>query len=285
MCCDHVGSLQLQQIRQAVRSHSSVVFGKNTLIKKAIRALLPEMPHLEKLLPCFKWNVGFVFTNGDLKTCRDELVKNQVPAVAKPGQNAQSDVVIPAQNTGLDPGQTAFFQALAIPTRINKGCIEIMNDVKLITAGEKVGQSECALLQKLNIKPFHFGLEIRYCFNDGAVFEPSILDLDSKCILQMVKNVVSDLACIGLATGIPNKASIPHVIANAAKDIMAVALETDYDLPLVAQVKEMLKNPGAYASSAPAAATSAAPVAAAAAPVVVEKKEEEMEDFGFSLFD
>jgi len=243
-----------------------------------------EIPFLEKLLPCFKYNVGFVFTEGDLRVQRDLLLANKVPAAAKPGQNAQCDVVIPAQNTGLDPGQTAFFQALSIPTRINKGTIEILNDFNLLKMGEKVGNSECALLQKLGLRPFHFGLDIRYCFDNNAVFEPSILDLDAKAVASMVSGVIQDLCCIGLATGIPNKASIPHVFANAIKDVFAISLNADIDIPATHELKQRLLNPQAFAAAAPVAA---APVAAAAAPAKAAAKEPEPEeDFSMGgLFD
>ena len=52
-------------------------------------------------------------------------------------------------------------QALNIPTKINKGSVEIVSDVKLITAGDKVGASEATLLAKLGIKPFSYGLIIK----------------------------------------------------------------------------------------------------------------------------
>jgi large subunit ribosomal protein LP0 len=51
-----------------------------------------------------------------------------------------------------------FMQALNIPTKINKGTVEIVSDVNLITQGEKVGASEATLLAKLGIKPFSYGL-------------------------------------------------------------------------------------------------------------------------------
>jgi len=51
-------------------------------------------------------------------------------------------------------------QALNIPTKINKGTVEIVSDVKLITQGEKVGASEATLLAKLGIKPFSYGLVV-----------------------------------------------------------------------------------------------------------------------------
>lgn len=51
-------------------------------------------------------------------------------------------------------------QALGIATKINKGTIEIVSDVHLIKAGEKVGASQAALLGKLGVKPFKYGLQI-----------------------------------------------------------------------------------------------------------------------------
>ena len=39
--------------------------------------------------------------------------------------------------------------------------MEFVSDVKLITAGDKVGASEATLLAKLGIKPFSYGLIIK----------------------------------------------------------------------------------------------------------------------------
>ena len=47
-------------------------------------------------------------------------------APAKAGAIAPVDVFIPPQNTGLGPEKTSFFQALAIPTKISRGTIEIL---------------------------------------------------------------------------------------------------------------------------------------------------------------
>ena len=52
-------------------------------------------------------------------------------------------------------------QVLNIPTKINKGTVEITSNVALIKAGEKVGASEATLLAKLGIKPFSYGLIVQ----------------------------------------------------------------------------------------------------------------------------
>ena len=70
------------------------------------------------------------------------------------GALAPLDVTVPAQNTGMGPEKTSFFQALSIPTKITKGTIEIIQDVPLIKAGDKVGMSEATLLNMLSISPF-----------------------------------------------------------------------------------------------------------------------------------
>ncbi len=53
-------------------------------------------------------------------------------------------------------------QVLNIPTKINKGTVEITSNVALIKAGEKVGASEATLLAKLGIKPFSYGLIVKF---------------------------------------------------------------------------------------------------------------------------
>ncbi len=52
--------------------------GKNTCMRKAIRGHLEQNQNLEKILPCIKGNVGFVFTSEDLTDIRDLIQENKV---------------------------------------------------------------------------------------------------------------------------------------------------------------------------------------------------------------
>jgi large subunit ribosomal protein LP0 len=67
----------------------------------------------------------------ELSEIREVITKNKISGPAKPGQVAPCDVVVPKGNTGLEPGQTTFLQALNIATKITKGTIEILNDVQV----------------------------------------------------------------------------------------------------------------------------------------------------------
>ncbi|XP_075099511.1 large ribosomal subunit protein uL10z-like [Nicotiana tabacum] len=74
---------------------------------------------------------------GDLKEVSEKVAKYKVGAPTHVGLVAPVDVVVPPGNTGLDPSQTSFFQVLNIPTKINKGTVEIFTPVELIKKGDK----------------------------------------------------------------------------------------------------------------------------------------------------
>jgi len=283
---DNIGSLHMQKIRKSLRGKAIVLMGKNTMMRKAIRGHLENNSALEALLPHIKQNIGFVFAKDDLSGVKKILVENKVAAPAKAGAVAPCDVKIPPGNTGLEPTQTSFFQALNIPTKINKGQIEIVNEVSLIKEGQRVGASEANLLQKLDLKPFFYGLSIRIVYDSGAMYEPKVLDLTDEDLLSKFHRGVQNVAALSLAIGFPTLASVPHSVMRGYKNLLAIAVSTDYSFPKADKVKQFLANPNAFAASAPA--TTAAP--AKGAPAKEEKKVEEVkeesdEDMGLGLFD
>lgn len=241
VCVDNVGSRQMQQIRTALRKHAVVLMGKNTMIRKAIRGHLPSNPKLEKLLNHIRGNVGFVFTNLDLSDVRDRILSNRVAVPARAGAIAPVDVMLPPQVTGLDPEKTSFFQALSIPTKISKGRIEILNEIHLIHKGDKVGASEATLLNMLNVSPFSYGLIIKQIYDDGTTFSPDVLDITPEVLAEKFQLGIKNIAALSLAINYPNAASVPHMVVNGMKNLMAVALETDITFKEAEKVKEAFK--------------------------------------------
>jgi len=284
---DNVGSKQMQEIRIALRGQAVVLMGKNTMMRKAIRGHMESNPDLERLLPHIKQNVGFVFTKEELTHVRDLLLANKVKAPAKAGAIAPLDVIVPAQNTGMGPEKTSFFQALSIPTKITKGTIEIIKDVPLIKTGDKVGMSESTLLNMLKISPFSYGLVLQKVYDSGSVFDPEILDITDEDLLSKFSTGIANVAALSLAISYPTIASVPHSVVNGMKNLLAIAAATEITFKEAETVKAFLADPSAFAAAAPAAAAAGAPAAAAAdAPAAKEESEEEEDDdMGFGLFD
>jgi len=228
---DNVGSNQMHEVRKALRGEAKILMGKNTMVRRAIRILQVENPDYEKLMPSVRGNIGFVFTNDDLKTIRDKVLTNRVKAPAKAGALAPIDVFIPGGNTGMEPGKTSFFQALGVPTKIARGTIEIINDVHLIKVGSRVGASEAALLNMLNISPFTYGLNVIQVYDNGTVFHPSVLDIEEETLLANFVAGIKNIAAISLQIGYPTVASVPHSIINSYKNLLAVSIATEYTFP------------------------------------------------------
>ncbi|KAB8233653.1 ribosomal protein P0 (A0) (L10E) [Aspergillus alliaceus] len=282
---DNVSSQQMHEIRLSLRGEGVVLMGKNTMVRRAIKGFVVDNPEYERLLPFVKGNVGFIFTNGDLKATKEKILANRVAAPARAGAVAPADVWIPAGNTGMEPGKTSFFQALGVPTKIARGTIEITTDLKLVEANAKVGPSEATLLNMLNISPFTYGMTISQVYQEGQTFGADVLDIEESQLLDAFSSAIQTITALSLATGFPTLPAVMHHVINSYKKVLAVAISTEISWPEIEELKDRIANPDAYAAAAPAA--SAAPAAGGAAPAE-EKKEEEEEsddDMGFGLFD
>ncbi|KAJ8613748.1 hypothetical protein MRB53_036890 [Persea americana] len=259
---DNVSSQQMHEIRISLRGEGVVLMGKNTMVRPAIRLLdiadgvgqvrraikgfIADMPEYERLLPYVKGNVGFVFTNGDLKETRTKILSNRVAAPARAGAVAPADVYVPAGNTGMEPGKTSFFQALGVPTKIARGTIEITSDVRVCEAGNKI-------------------------YDQGQVFDTSVLDIEESQLLKAFTSAINTIATISLAVNYPTLPSIMHSLVNSYKNALAVAIETDFSWPEIEELKDRIANPDAYAAAAPAAGAAAVAEDAPAAAKEEEK--------------
>ena len=220
-------------------------------------------------------NVGFIFTNADLNKTRDVILSEKVAAPARAGAVAPLDVFVPAGNTGMEPGKTSFFQALGVPTKIARGTIEITTDLKLIESGNKVGASEATLLNMLNISPFTYGMSIAQVYDGGQTFAPSVLDVKEEQLLKAFNSAIATITQISLAANYPTLPSVMHSLMNSYKNVLAVAIGTDYSWEGIEELKDRIANPDAYAAAAPAASTEAEPDKPAEAK---EEKAEEPEE-------
>ncbi|AQZ13069.1 RPP0 (YLR340W) [Zygosaccharomyces parabailii] len=282
---DNVSSQQMHQVRKALRGKGVVLMGKNTMVRRAIRGFLADLPDYEKLLPFVKGNVGFVFTNDSLKDIKEVIISNKIAAPAKAGAVAPEDIWVTAVNTGMEPGKTSFFQALGVPTKIARGTIEIVSDVKVVEAGKKVGPSEASLLNLLNISPFTYGLVIAQVYDNGQVFPATILDITDDELVSHFVTAVNTIACVSLAIGYPTLPSVGHTLINTYKDLLAVAVASHYVYPEIEELIDRIDNPEKYAAAAPAAAAAGGDAEEESKPAEEEEEEEEDDDMGFGLFD
>jgi len=276
---DNVSSNQLHEIRKTLRGEAVIYCGKNTQMRRVLRKLEEQgKEELEKVRQVCKLNVALVFTNGDLKELCEKIQQNKMPAAARAGALAQSDVIIPAGPTSLEPTMTAFLQALNISSKISKGNIEILNETHLLHKGEKVDASSAALLQKMDILPFAYGLEVQHVYDNGAIFAPAVLDISKSDIIARFHQGAKNVAAVSIELSMPTAVSVPYSLMMAFSNLLAVAAETDFTFKQAEEIKAYLADPSAFACAAPAAG--AAPAGGAAPAAAAKKSSSDDDDAG-----
>merc|ERR1719502_487139 len=241
-------------------------------MRRVIRKLEENgRPELDSVRNACKLNVALVFTNEPLAEMRDLIVSNKKPSAAKAGALAQCAVTVEKGVTALEPSMTSFLQALNISSKITKGSIEIANAVLLFEKGQKIDASQAALLQKLEITPFAYGLIPITVYDNGSLFDPSVLDIEDWQITAAFSNAVKNTAILSMECNMPTVASVPYSILLAFANLLAVAAETEFTFKEAEEIKAYLANPSAFACAAGPVATGNASSSTAAA---VEEEED-----------
>jgi len=249
---NNVGSKKIAQTRSDLRNRNiHILMGKNTIIRKVLR---DRMAHLEldnpkaasaveSILEMVRGNIGFLFIpeDVDIPELRNKIISDKVQTQVKAGVLAPSNVIIPSGPTGQDPSQTSFFQALDIPTKINRGQIEIVNDVKLINKDEKISRSAAELLVRLDIKPFYYGIGVEHIYDRGNTYSAEVLDITEDDVARAFSNSVREAATLCLTLNFPTVISVPHNILDAYKNMLAIGLNSgSYSWNNLTIVKESL---------------------------------------------
>merc|ERR1719379_1975959 len=105
-------------------------------------------------------------------------------------------------------------------------------------------------------KPFEYGMKIRSVFQDGCVFDAAVLDITDDVIAAKFMKGVTTMAAFSRAVGIPTEAGLPHALACAFRNCVALTLDIDIaDLGFTKadEVKAILADPEAMAAMAAAA--------------------------------
>mmetsp|Transcript_33803 Transcript_33803/g.85476 ORF Transcript_33803/g.85476 Transcript_33803/m.85476 type:complete len:258 (-) Transcript_33803:1253-2026(-) len=202
--------------------------GKNTIIKKVLKKQIEKNPNLQDLYEYTTGNIGLIFTKNDPFEIKKILKENRIPAPAKVGQIAQNEVIIPAGPTELPPDGTSFFQALNIPTKIQKGQIEIQDPIKLIEKGKIVGNSEAALLKKLNIVPFSFELQIKFVFDTDVCYKPSVLEITKEQLIESSLSIFSKLNFIAISIHYPTSFTIQNTTKKISTNLTLISHSIGY---------------------------------------------------------
>lgn len=226
---EKVRSSQIQEIRKKLRGKADLIVAKNTILRKASVSIASKKENMDKFAEGLTGSKVLIFTQMDPFELIMFLNRNKVRVPAKGGDIATSDIIVPAGNTGLQPGPViSEFNEAKVQTRIEAGSIFVARDTVVASKGEAISTKTASLLSKLGMKPMEAGLILSSAYDNGLVLGANDLTFD----LDQMKSDF-DLAA-RLAFGIAVEANImlpqtaPAIISKAYRQAVAVSVEAGF---------------------------------------------------------
>lgn len=150
----------LKEYRYLLRGNSKMKVVKGTLINIAMEKAYGGIS--DELAQLLRGEIGLLFTNENPFELNRFIARNGVRRFAKDGDIAQFELIIPAGNTGINPGPVlSRFGKMKVPTQIKDGKIWVAKDTAVAKAGDKISADLADILRLLNIKPVFESIRIK----------------------------------------------------------------------------------------------------------------------------
>jgi len=228
-----VRASQLQELKKKLAKDAHLRVIKNSLMERVI----PEYkgsPNIEKLTGFLEGSNIFLFANINPFKLAALLERSKVKMVAKAGDIAAQDILVPAGNTGLPPGPIiSQLNAVGIATRIESGSVWINRDTLVAEKGEVISERLAAVLSKLRIKPVEAGLSLKVVYDDGLVLTQDQLRLDLKEFEQAIGEAYTCAFNLSLHAGYPTAENISMLLQTAHREAHNLALNASLIFPEV----------------------------------------------------
>jgi large subunit ribosomal protein L10 len=224
-----IPSRQLQAMRADLYPDTKLRMSRNTLLERA----LDEVDEgIEDLAEHIEGQVGLIGTDDNPFALYQVLEASKTPAPINAGEVAPNDVVIPAGDTGVDPGPfVGELQQVGAAARIQEGSIHVTEDSNVLSAGDEVSDGLANVLSELGIEPKEVGLDLRAVYSEGVMFDPEDLDIDMEAYRSDVATAAARARNLSVNASYPTAATVSTLIAKATGEAKSLGLHASVESP------------------------------------------------------
>lgn len=218
-----VRAAQLQELKKSLSGKVYMRVLKNTLTKLAIDSM--ETEDIKKLDEYLEGANLFLFTEINPFKLALLLERGKVKTIAKSGDIAAMDVVIPEGSTGQPPGPIiSQLNAVGLPTRIESGSVWVSKDTLVVRKGEPISERLAALLSKLGIKAVEAGLSMKVVLDEGMIITGDLLKVDVEATRKSIEQGNSEAFALTLSIAYPTSENMDMLLQIAYKEAFALSL-------------------------------------------------------------
>jgi len=224
---EKVRASQLLPLRKKLLGEVEIVSIKDKIAKKAFEKL--DVPGAEKMKEMLTGQCVFMFTNMSPFKLNVLLGKNKVLLVARGGDTASIDVVVPPKNTGIAPGpMLTEFKENKIPTKIDQGTIWILKETTPVKKGEVISTKLAALLGKLDIKPIEARIVLNSALSESILFSQEDLVVDVDAFRDKIAQANQNALALSTEIAYVTEDNIAQILAKASQAGISLSVEAAY---------------------------------------------------------
>ena len=224
---EKVRASQLLPLRKKLLGEVEIVSIKDKIAKKAFEKL--DVPGAEKMKEMLTGQCVFMFTNMSPFKLNVLLGKNKVLLVARGGDTASIDVVVPPKNTGIAPGpMLTEFKENKIPTKIDQGTIWILKETTPVKKGEVISTKLAALLGKLDIKPIEARIVLNSALSESILFSEEELIVDVDAFRDKIAQANQNALALSTEIAYVTEDNIAQILAKASQAGISLSVEAAY---------------------------------------------------------
>ena len=224
---EKVRASQLLPLRKKLLGEVEIISIKDKIARKAFEKL--DIPGAEKMREKLTGQCVFMFTNMSPFKLNVLLGKNKVLLVARGGDTASIDVVVPPKNTGLAPGpMLTEFKENKIPTKIDQGTIWILKETTPVKKGEVISTKLAALLGKLDIKPIEARIVLNSALSESILFSEEELIVDVDAFRDKIAQANQNALALSTEIAYVTEDNIAQILAKASQAGISLSVEAAY---------------------------------------------------------
>lgn len=224
---ERVPGKQFQEIRRSLRGKATIKVVKKTLLKRAFDEM--KIESIRGLEDYMDGPVAAIFSKENPFKLFREIESSRTKAPAKGGEISPEDIVLEAKPTNLKPGPVVGeLQKAGIPASIDQGKVVIRKETVLVKKGDKISKEKAIALSKLEILPLEIGLDFRAAYEDGIVFNKSVLGSSTADFVQKLVLGHSSAIALSLHINYYNSESTPIFVSKAYRNAIALSLAASY---------------------------------------------------------
>lgn len=237
---EKVRASQILPLRKKLRDEVTFVSIKDKVAQKALEKV--DVPGIKDMISKLTGQCLFMFTNMSPFKLNVLLGKNKILLLARAGDIASKDIVIPAKNTGVAPGPILTdFKEAGVPTKIDQGTIWITKDTTPVEKGGIISAKLATLLGKLDIKAVEAGISLGAALEKGIHYSKEELVIDVEKFRNELTQAHQQALALSIEAAYITKDNIELILAKAARAARSVSVEAGFLTP---ETKEQILQKG-----------------------------------------